>query len=73
VIDPYKVPNEALGSFNGVCTVFYTTGVINSPGQINSDIYRLRSRLRSLARESLRREAAQKLKQIDVRDAKYCE
>jgi DNA transposition AAA+ family ATPase len=71
--DSYKVPNEALGSFKGVCTVFYTTGVINSPGQISSDIYRLRSRLRSLAREPLRRKAAQKLKQIDIRDAKYFE
>ena len=34
---------------------------------------RPRSRLRSLAREPLRREAAQKLKQIDIRDAKHRE
>jgi len=72
-IDPYKVPNEALGSFKGACTVFYTIGVINSPGQISSDINRLRSNLQSLAREPLRRAAAQKLKQIDIRDAKHRE
>jgi hypothetical protein len=72
-IDPYTVPDKDLGSLKGVGTVFYTTGVINSPGQISSDIYRLRSRLQSLAREPLRREAAYKLKQIDIRDAKYVE
>jgi DNA polymerase III delta prime subunit len=72
-IDPHKVPNEALGSFKGACTVFYTIGVINSPGQISSDINRLRSNLQSLAREPLRRAAAQKLKQIDIRDAKHRE
>jgi DNA transposition AAA+ family ATPase len=72
-IDPYKVPHESLGSFKSVRTVFYTTGVINTPGQISSDIHRLRSCLQSLAREPLRREAAQKLKQIDIRDAKHRE
>jgi len=70
-IDPYKVPHESLGSFKSVRTVFYTTGVINTPGQISSDIHRLRSCLQSLAREPLRREATQKLKQIDIRDAKH--
>ena len=72
-IDPYKVPHESLGSFKSSRTVFYTTGVINNPGQISSDIHRLRSCLQSLAREPLRREAAQKLKQIDIRDAKHWE
>ena len=70
-IDPYKVPHESLGSFKSARTVFYTTGVINTPGQISSDIHRLRSCLQSLAREPLRREATQKLKQIDIRDAKH--
>ena len=64
-IDPYAVPDKDLGSLKGVGTVFYTTGVINSPGQISSYFYRLRSRLQSLARESLRPEAAYKLKQIE--------
>ena len=36
-------------------------------------IHRLRSGLQSLAREPLRREAAHKLKQIDIRDAKHRE
>jgi DNA transposition AAA+ family ATPase len=72
-LDPYKVPEETLGSFKGACTVFYTTGVVNSPGQISSEIGRLRSRLKSLAREPLRRESADKLKQINIRDAKYVE
>jgi DNA transposition AAA+ family ATPase len=70
-IDPYKVPHESLGSFKSARTVFYTTGVINTPGQISSDIHRLRSCLQSLTREPLRREATQKLKQIDIRDAKH--
>jgi hypothetical protein len=72
-IDPYAVPNEALGSFKGARTIFYTTGVINTPGQISHEIHRLRSLLQSLAREPLRREAAYKLKQINIRDAKYTE
>ena len=67
-INPYAVPDEALGSFKGARTVFYTTGVINNPRQITSDIDQLRSRLQSLAREPLRREAAQRLKQIDIRE-----
>jgi hypothetical protein len=70
-VDPYKIPRESLGSFKGVRTVFYTARVINSPGQINLDIHRLRSCLQALAKEPLRREAAQKLKQINVRDAKH--
>lgn len=72
-IDPYVVPDEALGSLNDVSTVFYTTRVVNTPGQISSDIDRLRSRLQSLAREPLRREAAYKPKQINIRDAKHVE
>jgi hypothetical protein len=72
-IDPYAVPNEALGSFKGARTIFYTTGVINTPGQIGYEIHRLRSLLQSLAREPLRREAADKLKQINIRDAKHAE
>jgi DNA transposition AAA+ family ATPase len=72
-IDAYAVPADALGSLSDVSTIFYTTRVINTPGQISSDIDRLRSRLQSLAREPLRREAAHKLKEIDIRDAKYVE
>jgi hypothetical protein len=64
---------EALRSLNGASTVFYTTRVINTPGQISTDIDRLRSRLQSLAREPLRREATYKLKQINIRDAKHVE
>src|SRR5215469_14738847 len=56
-IDPYAVSNEALGSLMGIRTMFYTTPVVNNPGQISSDIDRLRFRLQSLAREPLRRKA----------------
>jgi hypothetical protein len=48
-------------------------GVINTPGQIRSDIDGWRSRLQSLARDPLRRKAAYKLKQIDIRDANHRE
>jgi hypothetical protein len=53
--------------------MFYTTPVVNTPGQISSDIDRLRFRLQSLAREPLRRKAAQKLKEINIRDRKHAE
>jgi GTPase SAR1 family protein len=65
-IDRYAVPNEALESLIGIRTIFYTTPVVNTPGRISSEIDLLRSRLHSLAIEPLRREAAQKLNQIDI-------
>jgi DNA transposition AAA+ family ATPase len=46
---------------------------VNTPGRISSDIDLLRSQLHTLAIEPLRREAAQKLKQIDIRNDKYRE
>jgi hypothetical protein len=47
--------------------------VVNTPRQIDRDIVRLRSQLQSLAKEPLRREAAQKLKQINIRDNRHTE
>jgi hypothetical protein len=66
-IDRYAVPNEVLKALIGIKTIFYTTPVVNTPA---SDIDLLRSRLHSLAIEPLRREAAQKLNQIGIRDDK---
>jgi hypothetical protein len=72
-IDWYAVPNEALESLIGIKAIFYITPVVNTPGRISSDIDLLRSQLHTLAIEPLRREAAQKLNQIDIRNAKYRE
>jgi DNA transposition AAA+ family ATPase len=70
-IDRYAVPNEAIESLIGIKAIFYTAPVVNTPGRISYDIDLLRSQLHTLAIEPLRREAAQKLNQIDVRDAKH--
>jgi DNA transposition AAA+ family ATPase len=67
------MPDEALSALIGVRTIFYTTPVVNTPKQINDDIVRLRSQLKSLAKEPLRCEAAQKLKQIIIRDNRHAE
>jgi hypothetical protein len=72
-IDRYAVPNEALDALIGIKTIFYTIPVVNTPRQISSDIDLLRSRLHSLAIEPLRREAAQKLNQIGIRDHTHTE
>jgi DNA transposition AAA+ family ATPase len=71
--NPYAIPDEALAALIGVRTIFYTTPVVNTPRQIDHDIVRLRSRLRSLAKEPLRREAEEKLKQINIRDNRHAE
>jgi DNA transposition AAA+ family ATPase len=72
-IDRYAVPNEALELLIGIKAIFYTTPVVNTPGRISSDIDLLRSQLHTLAIEPLRREAAQELHQIDIRDNEYRE
>jgi DNA transposition AAA+ family ATPase len=72
-VNPYTIPDEALSALVDVRTIFYTTPVVNTPKQINDDIVRLRSQLQSLAKEPLRREAAQKLKQINIRDNSHAE
>src|SRR5271166_1737266 len=71
--NPYAIPDEPLATLIGVRAVFYTAPVINTPRQIDHDIVRLRSRLRSLAKEPLRREAEQKLKQINIRDNRHAD
>src|SRR6201984_107981 len=72
-VNPYTIPDETLAAFIGVRTIFYTTPVVNTPRQIDRDIARLRSQLQFLAKEPLRREAAQKLKQINIRDNRHAE
>ncbi|MBV8275587.1 MAG: ATP-binding protein [Verrucomicrobia bacterium] len=69
--NPYTIPDETLAALIGVRTIFYTTPVVNTPRQIDRDIARLRSQLQFLAKEPLRREAAQKLKQINIRDNRH--
>jgi hypothetical protein len=49
--NPYAIPDEALAALIGVRIIFYTAPVVNTPRQIDHDIVRLRSRLRSLAKE----------------------
>jgi hypothetical protein len=71
--NPYTIPDETLAALIGVRTIFYTTPVVNTPRQIDRDIARLRSQLQFLAKEPLRREAAQKLKQINIRDNRHAE
>lgn len=72
-IDRYALPNESLQLLIAIKAIFYTTPVVNTPGRISSDIDLLRSQLHTLAIEPLRREAAQKLNQVDVRDDEYRE
>lgn len=52
-------------------TVFYTPSVVNSPGGIDSDIYRCRGRLTQLARRPVQLETQEKLEAIRQRDREH--
>jgi hypothetical protein len=54
-------------------TVFYTPAVVNSPGRIEADVNRSRTKLKDLARRPVRLEAAERLASITERDKKYTE
>jgi hypothetical protein len=51
-------------------TVFYTPSVVNSPGRIEADVSRSRTKLKDLARRPVRLEAAERLASIRRRDKK---
>jgi hypothetical protein len=51
-----------------VDTIFYTTSVINTPSRIESDIQTARETLMGIALRPLRREAAEVLEAICLRD-----
>ena len=52
-------------------TVFYTPSVVNSPGGVDSDIYRSRDRLTQLARRPVQLETQEKLDAIRQRDREH--
>src|SRR5262249_47876310 len=54
-------------------TVFYTPAVVNSPGRIEDEISRFRSKLRDLARRPVRLEGAAKLESIRRRDREHAQ
>jgi DNA transposition AAA+ family ATPase len=54
-------------------TVFYTPSVVNSPGRIEADVSRSRTKLKDLARRPVRLEAAESLASITERDKKHAE
>src|SRR5579871_5205903 len=62
-------PPEDLESFRICDVLFYTPGVVNSPGQVQRDLHRLRHRLHQFCCEPLRWEEAAQLEQARQRQA----